>query len=292
MRLCLACDQPFDADGWRCPQCGNEPATLAGRPAFAPELAEDDAAFRGEAFEELAELEGRHWWFRSRTRLIAWALQRYFPAARTFFEAGCGDGVVLEALGRDMPSLRRSGGELLARGLSVAGRRLGDDVPLYQVDATRLPFAGEFDVVGAFDVIEHIDDDEAALRALHRALKPGGGLLITVPQHPWLWTDADAYGGHKRRYTRRELAAKLARTGFEPQRITSYVSLLLPLMVVSRARMTAPSTPSEALAELRRSERMGPMLTRIMTAERALISAGLSLPAGGSLLAVARRIER
>src|SRR4051812_17616355 len=291
MRLCLACDRPFTADGWRCTHCGHAPATLDGRPAFAPELAEDDAAFRGEAFEELAELEGRHWWFASRTRLIAWALHHYFPEARTFFEAGCGDGVVLEALGRSMPSMHRSGGELLARGLAVAGRRLGD-VALYQVDATRLPFADEFDVVGAFDVIEHIDDDEGALRSFHRALRPGGGLLLTVPQHPWLWTEADAYGGHKRRYTRRDLAAKLARTGFEPKRITSYVSLLLPLMVVSRARTMAPSTPSEALSELRRSERWGPMLARIMTAERALVRAGVSLPVGGSLLAVARRIGR
>ena len=288
MRLCLACDRPFAADGWRCPQCGYVPATLAGRPAFAPELAEDDSAFRGQAFEELAALQSRHWWFTSRTRLIAWALQRYFPDARAFFEAGCGDGAVLEALGHTAPSMRRSGGELLASGLAVAGRRLGD-ITLYQVDATRLPFVGEFDVVGAFDVIEHIYDDEAALRAFHRALKPGGGLLLTVPQHPWLWTAADAYGGHKRRYSRRELAAKLERNGFELRRITSFVSLLLPLMVVSRVRATAPSTPSEALGELRGSQRLGLALAWIMTVERALVSAGVSLPVGGSLLAVARR---
>ncbi len=289
MRLCLACERPFAADTWRCPACGFEPATVDGLPAFAPDRAADDEAFRGEAFAELAELELRHWWFAARSRLIVWALREYFPGARTILDAGCGTGAVLEAVGAAAPGLERSGGELLARGLAGAARRLGDAVALVQMDAARIPFAEEFDVVGAFDVIEHIDDDEAALRSLHRALRPGGGLLLTVPQHPRLWTDADAYGGHRRRYTRADLAGKLVRAGFDPVRITSFVSLLLPLMATARIRSRAPTTPSEALAELRRADRLGGPLARVMAVERRMIAAGANLPWGGSLLAVARR---
>ncbi|HWT25962.1 MAG TPA: class I SAM-dependent methyltransferase, partial [Solirubrobacteraceae bacterium] len=248
----------------------------------------DDGAFRGGAFAELAELEERHWWFRARTELIGWALRTYFPAARSFFDAGCGTGSVLDALGRAAPALRRSGGELLAAGLESAARRLGS-VPLCQVDATRLPFAEEFDVVGAFDVIEHIEDDEAALRSFRRALRPRGGLLLTVPQHAWLWTDADEFGGHRRRYARADLAAKLGRTGFEVVRMTSFVTLLLPLMVASRALARAPRSASEALGELRRAGRLGPLPGAAMRVERRLIRAGLDLPWGGSLLVVARR---
>src|SRR6185503_3023785 len=113
MRLCLACERPFAADTWRCPQCGHEPARLAGHPAFAPERAHDAGAFHGEAFAELAELETGHWWFRGRSELIVWALRTYFPEATRFFDAGCGTGAVLATLGRAAPAVERAGGELL-----------------------------------------------------------------------------------------------------------------------------------------------------------------------------------
>ena len=84
-------------------------------------------------------------------------------------------------------------------------------------------------------MLEHIDEDEAALAAINRALRPGGGLIVTVPQHRWLWSETDRFSGHERRYTRRELRAKLAAAGFEPRLVTSFVSVLLPVMMASRA---------------------------------------------------------
>ena len=89
-------------------------------------------------------------------------------------------------------------------------------------------------MVGAFDVIEHISEDEEALAQLRRAVRPGGGVLVTVPQHPRLWSPADDYGEHKRRYRRRELVEKVSAAGLEIERITSFVSLLLPAMIASR----------------------------------------------------------
>ena len=102
------------------------------------------------------------------------------------------------------------------------------DAELLEVDARRLPFEAEFDVVGAFDVLEHIEEDERALIEMHAALRPGGGLVVTVPQHPALWSAVDEYSRHVRRYRRSELLTKLRDSGFEVIHWTSFVSLLLP----------------------------------------------------------------
>ena len=83
-----------------------------------------------------------------------------------------------------------------------------------QLDARELPYEAAFDAVGAFDVIEHITEDERVLASMHRALKPGGVLIVTVPQHKWLWSWTDEQARHKRRYGRRELSTRSMRRDF------------------------------------------------------------------------------
>lgn len=152
-----------------------------------------------------------------------------------------------------------------------------------------IPFVDEFDVIGAFDLIEHVDDDLAVLRRIRAALRPGGGLLLTVPQHHWLWSTVDDQSGHRRRYERHELLRVVGRAGFEALRVTSFVTLLLPLLALSRAvqrgRRLGPR--AEHLA----AERLDLVLERVQDVERHLIRFGVSLPIGGSLLLVARRAE-
>src|SRR5439155_17137550 len=160
LKLCLACDRTFSGDGWRCPACGWEPVTNAFV-EFAP-AAEAADAMEQEGFEHLPDIEAKSFWFRSRNRLISWALRRYFPKARSLLEVGCGTGFVLAGLHREVPGLELAGGELSHAGLVTARRRL-PGAQLYQMDACSIPFEDEFDVVGAFDVLEHVDDDEAAL---------------------------------------------------------------------------------------------------------------------------------
>src|SRR4030095_1631809 len=102
--------------------------------------------------------------------------------------------------------------------------------------ARRIPFRGEFDVIGAFDVLEHIKEDEEVLAQMYQATRPRGGVLLTVPQHSFLWSEVDDYSRHVRRYSASELKAKVKRAGFETLRTTSFVSLLLPVMFISRLR--------------------------------------------------------
>jgi SAM-dependent methyltransferase len=243
--------------------------------------------FDTRSFELLPDAEERSFWFRARNRLIVWALQRYFPRARSFLEVGCGTGFVLRGLRDAFPDLELTGSELFEQGLDVARRRLSD-VRLIRLDARQLPFEAEFDVVGSFDVIEHINEDEMALASIFRALKPGGGLLLTVPQHPHLWSAADEFGRHVRRYRRGELVDKLERAGFCVEHVTSFVTLLLPVMAISRIRQRRLDT-FDPLSEYRHSRTVDVALERVMDVERAMIRAGLSLPLGGSLLAVGRR---
>ncbi len=122
-----------------------------------------------------------------------------------------------------------------------------------------------------------------------RATRRGGGVIITVPQHGWLWSAEDEAGDHRRRYSRSELVEKLTRAGLSIERVTSFVSLLLPVMAASRFLDHTGSRDVDWLRELGLPRPLDAAFEATLVAELALIRAGFSLPAGGSLLAVARR---
>ena len=288
MRVCPGCRQALAGTGWDCSGCGYRAVSSAGFITLAPELSRQAEGFDPGLFAGLAALEARNFWFRARNRLIVWALRRYFPEFRKFMEVGCGTGFVLEGIAAAFPAAVLWASEAQTEGLAYAAARV-PRAQFVQMDARAIPFEDEFDVIGAFDVIEHIDDDEAVLGGMYRATRPGGGVLLTVPQHPFLWSEYDVRARHVRRYTAPELRQKLTRAGFEVVRMTSFVSLLLPLMMLSRRARRTPQADYDPLDELRISTPVNAVLERVLDAERLLIRAGLDLPAGGSLLAVARR---
>ena len=286
MRICLECGGAVES-GWRCESCGFEPEQLRGYPRFAPEEALGTDVMGDDNYQNLADVEDRSFWFRSRNRLVLWALARYFPAATSLLEIGCGSGYVLSAIAAANPGFKLAAAEMFDRGLDIARRRV-PSAEFLQADALRLPYRDEFDVIGAFDVLEHVGDDEAALAEIHRALRPGGGLLLTVPQHPFLWSALDDYSHHKRRYRRREMTAKLAAAGFEVIRATGFVSLLLPAALASRLRQQDPAS-LDPCAEFRMAPALDRVLQSAMDLERLAIRSGLDWPLGSSLLVVARR---
>ena len=244
------------------------------------------ASFSPEDFESLYALERDYFWFRARTRLILWAFGRYASRCRTFLEIGCGTGSVLAAIARAHPAVAVWGSEAFLEGLQFARTRV-DAVRLMQMDARCVPFVDEFDAIGLFDVIEHIEEDQAVLMQASRALKPGGTLLITVPQHRFLWSPADEHAGHVRRYTRTELLQKVEQAQLKVVRCTSFVSLLFPLLLISRIRRRGKEYDSHA--EYRVSRIVNKLLEFALTVERAAIRLGATLPFGGSLLLVAHR---
>lgn len=233
-------------------------------------------------FARLAALEEGSFWFRSRNELIVWAIRKYARSVSDILEVGCGTGYVLERIHRAFRDASLTGTELLSEGLTFAAERV-PSATLTTMGATASPFVEAFDVAGAFDVLEHIEDDRAALAGLHRALRPGGLLVVTVPQHPSLWSAEDDQAHHVRRYTGRELWAKVEAAGFRIERMTSFVTLLLPAMVVSRRRTRG------GLADLRQPVLIDRALSAVMAVERGMIRLGVWLPVGGSLLVLARK---
>lgn len=238
-------------------------------------------------FDNLRQVEDSHFWFEARNRLLAWALARYFPAAATLLEVGSGTGQVAVALRRARPGLRITASDAFLEGLQLLAAR-DAEIELVLADARRLPWDAEFDVAGAFDVLEHVVEHETVARQLAQAVVPGGGVLVTVPQHAWLWSPVGDYSGHVRRYSRQELIDVLQRAGLRIERVTSFVSVLLPVLVAMRVIVRSPG-PVDPMREFR-LPRAANVLGAIASAlDRAVIRAGISLPVGASLLAVARR---
>jgi hypothetical protein len=160
-----------------------------------------------------------------------------------------------------------------------------------QMDARAIPALNVFDLTGAFDVVEHVADDEAVLRGLRRATVMGGGTIIAVPQHPSLWSRADEIRHHQRRYRLRELEAKLRRSGFDILFSSSFMAILLPLMALSRLKARAIPHDADVEREITLSPRINGILMTMLRAEVRLTLAGLRWPLGGSRVVVrARRL--
>ena len=260
---------------------------MSGFPAFAPEFSSVNDGYDAAFFERLAALEDGFFWFESRNALLTWAFAKYFPSATSFFEVGCGTGFVLREIGRKFPQMHLTGGEVFENGLKIASKRL-PQAELLQVDASRMPFHEEFDVVGAFDVVEHIEDDEAVLRGLYQAVRPGGGVMLTVPQHQFLWSSADDYAHHKRRYSRADLVQKVERAGFRVAMATSFVSFLMPALLVTRMGR-GQKDGYNVFREFEIGAVTNRMMAGVLGVERGAIRAGVRFPMGGSLLVVGRK---
>jgi SAM-dependent methyltransferase len=286
MKICHNCNRMFSSDDWHCPNCNSRPHSEDSFLVFAPESNFTDAGFKPEFFEKLFNLEANNFWFKVRNQLIVWALNKYFPGKETFLEIGCGTGFVLSEIESQIPQLSLSGSEIHVDGLNFAKKRL-QKTRLWQMDARSIPFENEFDVIGAFDVLEHIQEDEKVLQEMHKALCPGGGIVLTVPQHPFLWSEADEHACHERRYTAAELKSKVEKAGFTTVRTTSFVSFLLPFMMASRLMRRPSSKKYDPFAELKINSVLNRVFERVLKLEAAMIRAGISLPLGGSLLLIA-----
>jgi SAM-dependent methyltransferase len=266
-----------------CPASGYHPEISSRFPIFAPEVAIKNDGFDKALFETLFEIEPTHFWFRSRNNLLIHCLKKYFPATRNYCEIGCGTGNVLRAVALENPRMAVTGTEIYLSALDYAEKRVSH-ANLIQADVCRFPFESAFDLIGSFDVLEHIDDDALALQNIHKALKDNGGLILTVPQHKWLWSTYDEMACHKRRYSREELRAKIKDAGFKIIRMTSFMTLLLPIMLASRFKKTSDPT---TLLNINRA--INSIFYTISLAEQALITRNMNLPFGGSLLCIARK---
>jgi SAM-dependent methyltransferase len=181
------------------------------------------------ARSQFERLERDHWWFRGRRAVYLGLLRHLLGAARPqrALDLGAGRGAFaaeLRALCREVVALDLDSEALAA--CSAQGRAC-----VVLGDSAQLPFAAHsFDLVCLFDVLEHLEDDEAALREVRRVLRPGGLCFASVPAWPWLFSDNDRLAHHRRRYTRRALARCARSAGLDIVRNTHTNALLFPLI--------------------------------------------------------------
>jgi SAM-dependent methyltransferase len=234
-------------------------------------------------YDQMAELDQRHWWYRARREVLAALIERTtdLPKRARILEIGCGTGHNLDMLGQFG---RVDALELDGQARTIAEGRLGRSImkaPLPEI--VEVPDRA-YDLIGAFDVIEHIDQDSAALHSIAAKLKSGGKFIMTVPAHGWMWSAHDVVNHHKRRYSKRSLRKLIDESPLRLEKIGYFNSLLFPLAVAERLSSKLRGSNGGDIklppAPLNKA------LEQAFAAERHLI-ARLPLPPGLSLFAVA-----
>jgi len=251
-----------------------------------------------ELYDEMYRYAERHWWFRGRRRIVFSLLDRRFPGptlpaggegeggGRRVLDLGCGVGTNLAALARY--------GEVWGADVSphaLAYSRRGFTGRLDEVEIPgRVPYPdASFDLIVMFDVLEHIQDDAVVAGRVHGLLKPGGLLALTVPALRWLWSQHDVEHQHFRRYHRPELRRLLETAGFRILKLSYLNTFLFPAM--AGARLCLPARAYSAKNLKAGAGRAARILEAIYASERHLLR-WVSLPIGGSLVALAQRPER
>lgn len=240
-------------------------------------------------YDEYFEIEERHWWFVGRRRIIGAMLDQRLGAdrERLALDVGCGTGFMLGFLGQ---WAEVTGADADSAALAYCGERGFDTVHL--IEGERLPFDdGSFDLVSAFDVLEHIEDDGRMASEMARVLRPGGTMIVTVPAYRVLWGAQDEISHHYRRYGRRELRGLITGSGLALERLSSFNTLLFgPIAAIRLARRLIPAKGKAELSDfsINRPGPVNDILARVFSAEAGLLKR-VDLPFGVSMLALATK---
>ena len=230
----------------------------------------------------MADIENKHWWFVARRVLFAETLRSvdHIPGD-AIVDIGCGTGgnfALLQAYGEV------TGLELDAVAAAMAGVHgrviRGGDTGHWPIAANSV---GTFT---AFDVLEHIVDDSAAMANLYASLKPGGSLILSVPAYGWLWSRHDELLHHQRRYLARDIRSLAQAAGFEIRYISYHNCILFPVSVILRL-VSRLSGGRLGVDENRvPSPLINGLLRMIYSLERHLVKKEIRLPFGLSIIAV------
>src|SRR3954451_23336166 len=219
-----------------------------------------------------------YWWYRARADLLAAAVGRHVRTPATVLDVGSADGPSVGWLG--------SGAHRVALDIDPRGLAPGDVC----ASAMQLPFAdATFDVVAAFDVVEHCEPEATVLSELARVLTPGGRLLVSVPAYQWAWTEFDVQNRHHRRYTRRRLVAAVEASGLDVVRATSLFAGTFPFFAADRLRPRVRSDGSRAGSPdaAPRLPETGPLVERLLMSASGLdrwLLPRCDLPFGSSVV--------
>lgn len=257
--------------------------------AYVPLQANTAHNMESHLYSEMAELETKHWWFLGRRAIILDTLQRFSKRKGALLDVGLGTG--LNASFFSNIGFAVEGVETSPEAIAIAKEK----VPHLRIVQASFPSpaipSSRYEVITMLDVLEHFEDDVAALSAAHEALAPGGILLITTPAFMFLWSGHDELAHHYRRYRKKELIKKLKDAHLEPY-LVSYFNffLFLPIALVrfitNRAGIKKTASDFSSTPKF-----INWPLAKFFGAERFLLRF-FALPVGVSLLVVARKPPR
>lgn len=290
MIKCTKCSEGIFAEGINltCGKCGNEVPVKDGLLIFHPEDSAVHDGMESCILDDLVSYEDRHFWMKARRDLVSSVFGKYVDRSSEIIEIGAGTGSITRRLKQDGYN-NISVGEVHLSGLEYA-RSYGIK-KRYQFDLMKTPFHEHFDVVGMFDVLEHIDDDDLAVKNIYKMLRPGGKVIITVPAHKWLWSKQDAIAYHRRRYEVKQLKVLFEKSSFKIIRATAFFLSILPLLYLR----TFIERDNGVLKEKDFKERfrVNPIINftlgQILSIENRLLS-NASLKWGGSILLLAEKV--
>lgn len=256
-----------------------------GIKCYNPEEIKRYKDYPDDGFDLADKVEKENFWVCSRNRLLKNIINKYslkFNKTK-LLDIGCGTGAFIKEI-KDNDNLIITGSDIYLKGLIYAKKKL-PDVKFIQFDATKGRLNKKFDIVTAFDVIEHIDDDIAFISNIYRMTNSGGYFIVTVPQYMFLWSSLDEIIKHKRRYSKKELLSKLQQQKFIISYCSSFLFILFPLMLFSR--IFDRYKKIENIFNLPKAVNW--IFDKLMQIDEFLIGKGVSLPFGGSLLVIAKK---
>lgn len=238
-------------------------------------------------YQRMEHYEKTYWWHLGRLRIIEKEITRQFNGRNDLkiLNIGCGTGgtvKMLEKFGRVE--------NVDVSDEAIQFMKQNGFKHLHKVKGLKLPFKdNHFDMVGAFDVLEHIEKDKDALKEWYRVLKPGGKLILTVPAHQWLWSGHDVSLHHFRRYSRKELKNKFVFAGYAVQKASYAIVFSLPMVTGFRLvnKIKGDKVDSET-SYVALPNFINKLFTKFLYAEAAG-HAIISYPFGTSLIAVGKK---
>jgi 2-polyprenyl-3-methyl-5-hydroxy-6-metoxy-1,4-benzoquinol methylase len=232
MIVCSKCQEGLlkNDDNYSCSSCNIKYSIINNVPYFYKDINTQDYNLDEYTVEidKIANAEQNHFWFKSRRELISQVFNKFISKKNKIIEIGAGTGNIARMLSNEGYDL--SIGEIHPNGIEYALKKNNSNLSIYQFDIMHNPFKNHFDVVGLFDVLEHIEDDKLAINNISKMLKRGGKIILTVPAHMWLWCEEDDISNHFKRYELDNLKELLKDEGFIINYATNFFISIVPLL--------------------------------------------------------------
>jgi|GEM_PF-329807 len=290
MIICPKCQTVLTKkpDRFECAKCSYEARISKGVACFNPEINDDFADYDPGALEVFYQHENKHFWFRIRQLIVKDLFNKYVKKNAKVIEIGAGTGYISKMLMTE--GYEVAVGDVHLRALSRFNGRIFKEK--YQFDINQAPFKDHFDAVGMFDVLEHIENDNLALKNVSGMLKDQGKLILTVPAHRWLWNRHDY--SHKRRYRLSRIRKLMKKNDFKILEAKHFFVSIVPMLFL-RALLQKPDNEKISARKLAEEQvSINPILNNILFVvlwcENKILKM-FSPKIGGSILVVAEKSE-